>query len=400
MKDMNPEEKAKIQDLMIRSITADPLTVQEQKELSDWLNLDPGNRQEHDDLLSFRSLIKQEQTKAPDADQAWKKVSQRITDSHVYPFKTSLLPNWLKYAAVMILISTAGLLVYRNIYSGSGVRPELTLAAIKPGSHHAELILPNGEHIKLQDETPLNISGSQNTLVARNKGNVLVYNAGAGQQGYHKLIVPEGAQYEIILPDKSHAWVNSGSELTYRVDFNNSPIREVKLVGEAYFKVAKDKKHPFIVKTDHMDVEAVGTAFNVIAYKGSDYTETALVEGIVNVTDKQGNKQRMVAGSKIRISNKKINLLPALDKERLAYEDYAWKDGIFVFDNMPLEEICQQISRWYRIKIVFTNEAARKLHFTGTIQKNKSLASILKLISTSTPVRFEFKNTILYITKP
>jgi transmembrane sensor len=124
----------------------------------------------------------------------------------------------------------------------------------------------------------------------------------------------------------------------------------VRLVGEAYFKVAKDKKHPFIVKTDHMDVEAVGTAFNVIAYKGAGYTETALVEGIVNVTDKQGNKQRMLAGSKIRISNKKINLLPALDKESLTYEDYAWKDGIFVFDNMPLEEICQQISRWYRIK--------------------------------------------------
>lgn len=385
---------------MIRSITADPLTVQEQKELSDWLNLDPGNRQEHDDLLIFRSLIKQEQAKVPDVDQAWSKLSQRINVPLVYPLKTSPLPNWLKYAAMLVLISAIGLLVYRNLYSGSGNPPEQTLAAVKPGSHHAELILPNGEHVKLQDQTPLNISGSENALVARNKGNILVYNAGAGQQGYHKLIVPEGAQYEIILPDKSHAWVNSGSELSYRVDFNNSAIREVRLAGEAYFKVAKDKKHPFIVRTDHMDVEAVGTAFNVIAYKGADYTETALVEGIVNVTDKQGNKQRMLAGSKIRMSNKKENILPALEQTRLTYDDYAWKDDLFVFDNMPLEEICQQISRWYRIKIVFTNDAARKLHFTGSIRKDRPLSIVLKLISTATTVKFEFKNTILYITKP
>ena len=385
---------------MVRSITTDPLTVQEQKELSDWLNLDPGNKQEHDDLLTFRSLIKQEQAKVPDVDQAWSKLSQRINVPLVYPLKTSLLPNWLKYAAMLVLISTIGLLVYRNLYSGPGNQPEQTLATVKPGSHHAELILPNGEHIKLQDQTPLNISGSQNALVARNKGNILVYNAGVGQEGYHKLIVPEGAQYEIILPDKSHAWVNSGSELSYRVDFNKSAIREVRLVGEAYFKVAKDKKHPFIVRTDHMDVEAVGTAFNVIAYKGADYTETALVEGIVNVTDKQGNKQRMLAGSKIRISNKKENILPALEQIRLTYDDYAWKDDLFVFDNMPLEEIGQQISRWYRIKIVYTNDAARKLRFTGSIKKDQPLSTLLRLISATTTVKFEFKNTILYITKP
>ncbi|WP_158622443.1 FecR family protein [Pedobacter sp. KBW06] len=397
---MNAEEKAKMQDLMIRSITADPLTVQEQKELSDWLNLEPGNRQEYDDLLTFRSLIKQEQVNAPDVDQAWGKVSQRIGAPLRSPLKISLFSGWLKYAAILVLLSTVGLLVSRNFYSGPGSKPEQTLAAVKPGSHHAELILPNGEHVKLQDQAPLNISGDQNALVARNKGNILVYATGVGQEGYHKLIVPEGAQYEIILPDKSHAWVNSGSELTYRIDFNNSAIREVKLVGEAYFKVAKDKKHPFIVKTDHMDVEAVGTAFNVIAYKGADYTETALVEGIVNVTDKQGNKQRMLAGSKIRISNKKINTLPGLEKTSLAYDDYAWKDGVFVFDNMPLEQICEQISRWYRVKIVFSNDGARKLHFTGSMQKDKPLSTVLRFISTSTNVKFEFKNSTLYITKP
>ncbi|WP_161805883.1 FecR family protein [Pedobacter sp. Hv1] len=396
---MNPVEKAKMQDLMIRSITADPLTVKEQKELSDWLDLNLRNRQEYDDLITFRSLIKTEQVNPPDVDRAWRKVSKRISTPLVAPLRTSLFPKWLKYAAVLAIVSAIGLLLYRNLYSGSGNRPELIFAAVRSSSHHAELILPNGDHVKLQDQTPLNISGNQNALVARNKGNVLVYNAGEGQQGYHKLIVPEGTQYEIILPDKSHVWVNSGSELTYRVDFNNAAIREVKLVGEAYFKVAKDKKHPFIVKTDHMDVEAVGTAFNVIAYKGGDYAETALVEGIVNVTDKHGNKQRMLAGSKIRISNKKVNVLPALEKVSLAYDDYAWKDGVFVFDNMPLEEICEQITRWYHIKIVFTNDGAKKLRFTGSMQKDKPLSTVLKFISTSTTVKFEFKNSTLYITK-
>ena len=398
MEQMNSNEKARIQELMVRSITSGELNSEEQSELTSWLALDANNQQEYKDLIVVKNLLKNEGTKTPDTDAAWIKVRHRISDAPVHSLVPKRSLSWLRYAAAIVMLCTVGLVIY--VVTNKEQESSLTTQIIQPGTNHAELVLPDGKRVSLQNKTALDISGGKNALVATNKGNTLIYNANSGQQGYHKLIVPDGGQYEIILPDKTHVWVNSGSELTYRVDFTNAPIREVKLVGEAYFKVAKDKKHPFIVKTDHMDVEAVGTAFNVTAYQGADYAEATLVEGIVNVSDRLGNKQRMLAGSKIRIGNKKPNVLPALQKTALVYSDYAWKDGVFVFDNMPLEQITERISRWYNIKIEFTGNAAKQLRFTGSIEKENTLNKVLKLIETSTNVKFEIQNGTLYITKP
>lgn len=379
-------------------MTAGELNPEEQSQLTNWLTLDIKNQQEYNDLVAVKNLFKDESIERPDTEMAWRKVEGRISDVAVQQMgnKTSLL--WLRYAAAVVILCTAGLLFYTL---NNADQKKIAIAqVIKPGTNKAELVLPDGRHVSLQNKATLDISGGKNNLVATNKGNTLIYAANSGQQGYHKLIVPDGGAYEIILPDKTHVWVNSGSELTYRVDFNKTAIREVRLIGEAYFKVAKDKIHPFIVKTNHMDVEAVGTAFNVAAYKNTDYAEATLVEGIVNVSDHQGNKQRMLAGSKIRIGTKKPNVLPALQKTELVYGDYAWKDGVFVFDNMPLVQIAERMSRWYNVNIIFTNKEAEQLRFTGSIEKDKTLNTVLNLISTSTNVKFEIRNHTLYITKP
>ncbi|WP_159452717.1 FecR family protein [Pedobacter nyackensis] len=395
---MNSNEKARIQELMVRSITSGELNSEEQAELTTWLAMAAENQQEYKDLIAVKNLLKIEGTKKPDTDAAWVKVKHRISDVPVQLLAPKRSLSWLRYAAAVIILSAIGLVIY--MATNNNEKAEAIAQIIEPGRNRAELVLPDGKRVSLQNKSTLDISGGKIGLVATNKGNILVYNTNSGQRGYHKLIVPDGGAYEIILPDKTHVWVNSGSELTYRVDFSNAAIREVKLIGEAYFKVAKDKKHPFIVKTDHMDVEAVGTAFNVAAYKGADYAEATLVEGIVNVSDHMGNKQRLLAGSKIRIETKKPNILPALQKSVLVYSDYAWKDGVFVFDNMPLVQITEKFSRWYNIKVVFTNDEARQLRFTGSIEKDKTLNTALQLIGTSTNVKFEIRNGTLYITKP
>lgn len=398
MEQMHSNDNVRKQELMIRSITSGELSPEEQAELTLWLALDVKNQQEYNDLIVVKALFKKEEDKKPDTDAAWIKVKHLIADVPVRLLAPKRSFGWLRYAAAVVLLCAIGLTIY--IATDKESQPSLIAEIIQPGGNRAELVLPDGKRLSLQNKSSLDISGEKNGVVASNKGNVLVYNSNSGQQGYHKLIVPEGGQYEIILPDKTHVWVNSGSELTYRVDFSSAAVREVKLTGEAYFKVAKDKKHPFIVKTDHMDVEAVGTAFNVAAYKGADYAEATLVEGIVNVSDRLGNKQRLLAGSKIRIGNKKPNMLPALQKSVSVYGDYSWKDGVFVFDNMPLAQIAEKISRWYHINVIFTNNEARQLRFTGSIEKDKTLNTVLQLIGTATNVKFEIRNGTLYITKP
>jgi transmembrane sensor len=397
MEQMDSNNKARIKELMVRSITSGVLTPEEQHELNSWLALDVKNQQEHDDLAAVKRLFENKGTKKPDTDAAWRKVKQQLVEVPVHLLTPKKSFSFLNYAASILLVVAVGLVIYTTIIKDQ--KQNLTAQIIHPGGNRAELVLPDGKRVSLQNRATIDISGGENLPVATNNGKMLVYNTNSGQEGYHKLIVPDGGQYEIILPDKTHVWVNSGSELTYRIDFSHAAIREVKLTGEAYFKVAKDKKHPFIVKTDHMDVEAVGTAFNVLAYKGTGYAEATLVEGIVNVSDKLGNKQRMLAGSKIRIGSQKPSILPALKPTALIYSDYAWKDGVFVFDNMPLEQIAERFSRWYNIKVVFTNAEAKALRFTGSIEKNNTLNTLLKLIGTSTNVKFEIRNETLYITK-
>lgn len=398
MEEMNTHDKEEIQELMVRSITSGELNPEEQAKLNSWLLLDAKNQQEYNDLIAVKNLFAHKGLKRPDVDAGWENVRQRISEAPLRVLSSARSFSWLRYAAAVVILSAVGLTAY--LANRTKEQPVLMTQVIQPGGNRAELILPDGKRLSLQNKSIIDISGERDRPIATSKGNVLIYNSTSGQQGFHRLVVPEGGQYEIILPDKSHVWVNSGSELTYRVDFSSAAIREIKLTGEAYFKVAKDKKHPFIVKTDHMDVEAVGTAFNVAAYKGTGYAEATLVEGIVNVSDRQGNKQRMLAGSKIRIESKKPNVLPALQKTVSVYGDYAWKDGVFVFDNMPLVQIMERMSRWYNIKVIFTNPEAKQLRFTGSIEKDKTLNTALKLIGTSTNVKFEIRNETLYITKP
>lgn len=397
MEEMNSNNKIYLQELMVRSITTGELNPEEQEQLTRWLALDVKNQQEYDDLLAVKTLFKDKSAKRPDTALAWQKVSGRLSTMPIHKIVPVRSLQWLRYVAAVFLLCGVGLMFYK-LWPGAQ-RTELLTQVIQPGTSQAELVLPDGRRVSLKNKATIDISGGKDALVATNKGNTLIYSANSGQHGYHKLIVPEGGQYEIILPDKTHVWINSGSELSYRVDFNQAKIREVRLIGEAYFKVAKDKKHPFIVTTARMDVEAVGTAFNVTAYKDADYAEATLVEGIVNVSDRAGNKQRMLAGSKIRIGNKKPNVLPVLQQTELIYGDYSWKDGVFAFDNMPLVQITERISRWYHIKVVFTNEEAKKLRFTGSIEKDKTLNTVLNLIGASTHVKFEIRNGTLYITK-
>lgn len=348
--------KALLQELMVRSIVGDTLTIAEQEELDRWTQVSKENMQEYNDLRTASLLISSSKIHRPDTLAAWRKVQAR---TQTVPVKRLWHSAWMKYAAAALLIlgTTTWFYVAQKV---------------------------SDERIAISE--------------ANQPGGFLAQRLFSGQE--YRIVVPQGAQYELNLPDGSHVWLNSNSEISYRSDFNHSSIREIQLRGEAYFKVAKDKKHPFIVRTAKMDVEAVGTAFNVSAYPGDPYTQTTLVEGIVNVSNKSGFKKQIKAGAKVLIANHDQQQLPIVETKQSLYRDYAWKEGVFVFDNMELAEISEKISRWYHVKIIFRNEAARKLRFTGSIAKDNTLDMVLKLISASTDVQFEQKGNLLYIHKP
>ncbi|MDD3789223.1 MAG: FecR domain-containing protein [Petrimonas sp.] len=204
-----------------------------------------------------------------------------------------------------------------------------------------------------------------------------------------------GEKAEAVLPDGTKVWINSGSTLTYDDSFNREN-RPVHLDGEAYFEVAKDKKHPFIVKTQWMDVQALGTAFNVRSYKTDQQTSAILLEGKIKVS----------AGGKDKILD--VNQRATFDKYTQKFTTdlveapnfVEWKNGSIYFNNQTFNDIAQTLSRIYNVDIQFASEELRPMRFTGTLGSS-SIKNALDILTFTSPMYYTVKDTtiILYYKK-
>ena len=153
----------------------------------------------------------------------------------------------------------------------------------------------------------------------------------------------------MTLQDGTVVNLNSASELRYPVRFAGTE-RKVFLTGEAYFQVAKDKEHPFVVVTGEAEIEALGTSFNIYSYEEENRIETTLVEGAVRfaVADQTVilmPGEQGVVGTDGNLEKKKVDVFPYI----------AWKEGKFVFRKRSLEEVMHIISRWYNVAVSYTH---------------------------------------------
>lgn len=186
------------------------------------------------------------------------------------------------------------------------------------------------------------------------------------------------------MPDGTHVWINSDSELSFPTQFD-STRREVFLTGEAYFSVTKDKEKPFIVKVNEdIEIKVLGTQFNVQAYQDENTIETTLCEGSVNVSD--GKQKVTLTPSLQAVYSKSTKNLITRKVDTRLYS--SWKDGLFVFENKPLEEIMTTLSRWYNIHVFYANQAVKTYHFTGDLERYGDFRKTLGMIEKATSIRF------------
>lgn len=283
---------------------------------------------------------------------------------------------WLAAASVLLLLAAGAMYLFLPESSRPApVAVSKTPAApedIAPGSAKALLTLADGSTITL-DSAGKQVIHQGQTLVQLQNGQV-EYNAdNAGQAvGYNILSVPRGGQFTIVLPDGSRVWLNSASKLRYPTAFSGGQ-RLVELEGQGYFDVRKDAEHPFIVKTKTLDVEVLGTGFDVMAYPDERSMNTTLVEGAVRVKDvmlKPGQQARM------EYSTGCIYVEPA-DIQQVT----AWKTGFFEFDNANLADIMRQASRWYDIDIDMDITARNRAKtYGGRISRNLPLSELLNML--------------------
>ena len=321
--------------------------------------------------------------KIADFPEIKRKMSTRIREQMTPRYR--MLRRW-GYAAACAMLFFFGWLGWRAIEFGeekvemSTVNPP---ADVLPGGNRATLELDNGERFDLSKE--------QAGIVMEEGGisyvdGETVVNKLPETSHQYVLSTPKGGQYQLTLPDGSKVWLNAATTLKYPSHFTDS-ARVVELIGEAFFEIRKVTNEkgriPFLVKTEGQTVEVLGTEFSISAYPEESLTRTTLKEGAVRITDHETKKhselqphmQSIVGNGSIRIEKVDVSA------------EIAWKNGLFIFNETPLKEAMNQLSRWYDVEVVYDPEVPSALFF-GVISRNTKLRSVLNILKEG-GVRFQ-----------
>ncbi len=386
----------KIEDRVYELISGkldDVLSEEEERELSGWLEADGEHRVIFDEMRRLHEqakLLRREFN--PDVEGTLRRLKVRGG-------KRIGLHAWWKYAAMFVLPLGIAFALWQGLKEEKIVLHRQFGEVARPGAERAVLKLFDGKTVVL-DSTSGNmlIARGENVRVEVDSNRLLRYSrentvVTSREERKNELIVPRGGEYQIVLADGTRVWLNSATKLIFPQNFTGKE-RRVMLSGEAFFDVARDESKPFIVETSRMDVKVLGTRFNVNAYTDNEVVSTTLVDGSVEVASGTQKPITLVPGEQA------YGEAGELEKREVNIRLYtSWIDGRFMFNNVELEEIVKQISRWYDVEIFFTNENVKRTRFTGGMVKFKPLDDLIRMIESTSPVRFSVKGKTIVISE-
>lgn len=344
------------------------------------------NQLEDDILISLDSMGKRNNWTTDIEQKIWAGIQTEIKT----PSKRSNYKLWMAAAAILLMMLAAGIIFFKSEH----LQSIKAITAFKkqdvlPGGNKAILTLPNGERVVLTDSTINQLANQTGSSIIKAANGILIYKANAlagnPETGEATFSTPRGGQYQVILPDGTHVWLNAASSLKFPAAFKGKK-RLVELSGEGYFEVAKNKEMPFVVHTENQEVEVLGTHFNINSYTDEASTKTTLLEGSVKVTAK-GNQKVLTPGDQAQINKntKEIKVMPVSLEEAVA-----WKNGYFVFNDEKLESIMHRVSRWYDVDYEFEGKQG-DLSFLGVIERTKNISSLLKVLESTGNVHFKIE---------
>ena len=192
---------------------------------------------------------------------------------------------------------------------------------------------------------------------------------------YQTFIVPAGQRAELILPDSTKVWLNSKTEIIYPTYFGNNN-REVKLNGEAYFKVKKDPENPFIVKTEQMDIQVLGTEFNVLAYSDRDFTDVSLLEGSVQLTALGISRSYILSpNERAQLKGGKLHVSPIT-----RFDYFRWKEGLLSFQDESVQSIINKLELYFDVQIDVQRTSLLNYQYTGKFRVDDGVEQVLKVL--------------------
>jgi transmembrane sensor len=386
------------------------ITPTEQQELDAWAAASEANQAFVNKCLN-QELVATDLEKLDTVNDvaAWQKFIQNnnINYKPVVPIRRRPIWRMLVAATVAGIIITSGLWWMLNRSSQLTPAPVAVLkdtpTDIAPGSRKATLTLADGSKVNLDDQQDGALAHEGGATVNK-QNDELVYSADGTKANetvsYHAVSTPTGGFYSLVLPDKSKVLLNAESSIRYPTAFTGKE-RQVTVTGEAYFEVAKDAAHPFIVSVDKdLQVKVLGTHFNVNAYTDMDKLRTTLLEGKVEISN--GNSKAVLSpGQQASLGRRSIGEDASKFQVQTVdvTEATAWKDGLFSFHSTDFSTVMKEVKRWYdgiesiEIKTPIAGE------FTATIPRTMSLVNLLKILEETGNAHFTIEGKKIIVTK-
>ncbi|MDR3245609.1 MAG: DUF4974 domain-containing protein [Prevotellaceae bacterium] len=356
-------------------------------ELEAWLNADVENRKEYEQiLLRMKTEFFAKTANNVDVMHEWIAFKNRTA-----PKRINL--KWLYGAAAAAIVAAA--IFFYNID-----RTEQPVAvAVVP----EEIVKEHKAILVLDDGRRMNISDSANNVIVSTDGFQIATSGFRLQyqkeerhtelvENYNTLIVPQGAEYELMLSDSTVVWLNSGSYLTYPIIFDGD-FRKVQMEGEICFNVAKQEDKPFIVTAGDVSVRVLGTLFNIEAYAGEPVV-TTLVTGKIEVSSR-GQSMTIEPDRQVTISAGQFDI-----KSVYANEFTEWTKGIFHFTKTPLSMIMSKLARWYDVEVIYSAQPVKNIKFSLEIKRYDNISSILSKIEKTGSVKFKIDGKKVFVENP
>jgi ferric-dicitrate binding protein FerR (iron transport regulator) len=334
-------------------------------------------------------------------------ILQQTRDSKANTGKVTRMFPWKKVAIAASIILMAGVTSHFLLFNKTEKRNEIVTVTEPakdveaPKASKATITLANGQRVYLDSVGSGQLAVQGNVKLVKLKNGQIAYQSESGEMltemKYNTLENPKGSKViDMMFSDGSRVWLNAGSSVSFPVAFVGND-RKVSITGEAYFDIAHNEAKPFIVKNvaENVEVQVLGTQFNVNTYTDEDAIKVTLLKGSVKILrPAQNDKAVVIKPGQQAVVTDKINVTDNIDVE----EVMAWKNGKFQFgEKMDIQSIMRQIARWYDVEIEYKGNVNGFVG--GSISRNVNISNVIEMLEKTGEIKFKLEGKKITVMK-
>nr|WP_157536314.1 FecR family protein [Mucilaginibacter sp. L294] len=333
-----------------------------------------------------------------ESNEIYNRIFRKLEPQLVPARSVKLLTKISAAASIALLIGLGSYYFFHDPVAHLNIVAQKVAGDVAPGGNKAYLVLSNGQNISLTGEhSGLIGTDAGKDILKTDDGQIKYVDRhdmhNSDEVVFNTLRTPNGGHYKLILADGTKVWLNAASQLKYPADFKSLKERRIELTGEAYFEVAKDAIHPFIVQTDDQQIKVLGTHFNVNAYHDDGGSKTTLLEGSIRAAGRHANAiikpgQQVISNNDGRLNINEVDTELAV----------AWKNDQFMFESESVRPLMKNVARWYDVDIIYDTDVP-DVRFNGAISKFENISAVLKILENTGKIHFQVIGRKVYVTK-